>query len=364
MTEINILHLDTEREWRGGQQQAIYLFEYLLKHGYKTMFVCRRNSKLGSYLQKQNLPTLFAPLVGEWDLFSAFKIATCAKQNNYNLLHLHSAHAITIGLLVKIIFPKIKLIAVRRVDFSIHKNILSKYKYKNRLLNGIVAISENIKNILAKDGLETTKITVIRSGIDLDKFNQSPKDGKLRQMLNIRPNAILVGTIAALVGHKDYPTLLKAAEIVNAADENVYFIAVGDGNKKVKIQNLAETLNLKGRFIFLGYRTDIGNVLKALDIFVLASKLEGLGTAVLEAMSVGLPIIGTNAGGIPEMVNDGKNGLLVQKENPEALAKAILDLCENRGKRKAFSQASLQMVKAYSKDITARKNIELYEKIL
>jgi glycosyltransferase involved in cell wall biosynthesis len=363
MKKVNILHLDSEKSWRGGQQQAIYLFEYLLKQGIRTEFICRKQSHLEEYLSKHNLPYKSLPLVSELDIVSAYRIAKYAKKNDFSILHLHAAHAVTIGLIAKLFYPELKLIAVRRVDFTIKKNILSSFKYKTRRLDKIVAISENIKKVLISDGIEESKIEMIRSGIDLLKYSHVIKNNELRFSLNIPHDAVLIGTIAALAGHKDYPNLLKAAEIVIRESENIYFIAVGEGSKKAEIHAFANSLILKERFIFLGYRKDIGEILNSLDVFVLASKLEGLGTSVLDAMAVGLPIIGTDAGGIPEMVENDDNGLIVPKGNSESLAKAILCLAQDKEKQISFSEKSLQKVKQFSKDYTAQKNIELYEKL-
>jgi L-malate glycosyltransferase len=363
MEEISILHLDSERGWRGGQQQAIYLFEYLLQHGYRTEFICRKNSKLESYLKSKRHPYQSLSLFSELDFFSAKRIANYARKKSFTILHLHAAHAVSIGIFAKLFYPKLKIIAVRRVDFSIHKNMFSQWKYKTDKLDKIVAISENIRKVLINDGIQASKIEMIRSGVDVHKFDNCMVNKVLRSSLNIPENAILVGTVAALVGHKDYPNFLRAAEKVIQKSDNIHFIAVGDGPKQEEIFNFANSLNLQGKFHFLGYRDDVGSILKTIDIFVLASRLEGLGTSVLDAMSIGLAVIGTDAGGIPEMIENEVNGIVVPKENQEALAEAILKLAENRDMQAAFSHNSLQKVQLFSKDCMATQNIELYEKL-
>lgn len=360
---LSVLHIDSERGWRGGQQQAVYLYENLLDKGLKTCFVCRNNSKLETYFKKKKLPFLSLPLANEFYIFSAFKIASFCKKNKYNILQLHSAHALAIGLIAKLFFRDLITIGVRRVDFSIKKNVFSQLKYRTHFLNQLVAISEKIKNVLINDGLACEKISVIRSGININKFNKS-KQENLKRELSIPSDYLVVGTVAALVGHKDYPNLLKAAKIVTERFDKVVFLAAGSGKNEAEIKELHKNLGLKNKFLFLGYRTDIGNILKNLDIFVLASKEEGLGTSTLDAMSVGLPIIGTDAGGIPEVIADNENGYIVPKRNPKKLAEAIINLLNDEQKRNVFSKNSLKIVREFDIQKNIDQNINLYKRLL
>jgi glycosyltransferase involved in cell wall biosynthesis len=361
MDNISVLHIDTESYWRGGQQQAIYLYQGLLAKNIKTNFICTPNSQLEQYLKAKMLNYLTLPLRNELDFPSAFRIARFAKNNAYSILHLHTAHAVMLGIWAKLIYPKLKLVVARRVDFSIHKNILSKFKYSNSYIDRIVAISNNIKNVLINDGIEPTKISTIRSGVDIHKFDSiTPEDDYKERILKIPNDAFIVGTVAALTGHKDYPTLLKTAKIVLDKSKNIHFIAAGDGKDKEKIHGFAKELNILNRFHFLGQRDDVGKLLKSMDIFVLASKKEGLGTSVLDAMTVGLPIIGTKAGGIPEMISHGHNGLLVEKQNPSEFALAISKLIEDETLRTKLSENALKTVRQFSVNETVKQNVQLY----
>lgn len=362
--KIAVVHIDSERGWRGGQQQAVYLFEHLLKRNIKTHFICRKNSELASYCKNQKLPFTELPLQNELDLFSAFRIARFCKNNNYNILHLHSAHALSIGLLAKLFKRDLKTIAVRRVDFHIKKNFLSQLKYKNSLLNKLVCISRAIKNVALEDGIDQSKLKVIHSGIKTDKFKDTTSDSNYKEKFGIPQDSILIGTVAALVDHKDYPTLLRAAKIVTEKEKNIYFCAAGSGDMEAELKQLHKDLELGVKFKFLGFRNDIGKFLKSLDIFVLASKMEGLGTSLLDAMAVGLPVIGTRAGGIPEAIKNGKNGLLVQPQNPTALAEKIIELSKDKNLRQRLGENGKTMVQEFSITKTVERNISLYNKLI
>ncbi len=363
-TNLKILHIDTGKGWRGGQQQAIYLHEELISKGIGTALVCQPGSELERYCEIKQLPYYPIRMRNELDFISGFKIARLCKKKQYNILHLHTAHALAIGLWAKMFHPKLKLIAVRRVDFHIKKNWFSQFKYNSALTDKIVCISNAIKQVLLSDGIPEDKLITIHSGVDLHKFDSVEPDKKLKRNLGIEADHIIVGTVAAIVGHKDYPTLLRAAERVIQETDNVTFCAVGDGDKKKEVHKLAQNLDLKNRFKFLGYRKDIGALLKSFDIFVLASNEEGFGTSLLDAQAVGLPVIGTKAGGIPEAIQHEHNGFLVPIANDKLLADTILELVNNPEKRTQFGSAGKQFVRQFSIEKTCEKNIELYEKII
>lgn len=362
--EIKVLHIDSQKEWRGGQQQGIYLFEAMLRKGYKTMFLCRSNSKLSSYLKKNNLPAIEMNMFAEIDFISAIRIALFCRKHKYNVLYLHSAGAHSIGLTAKFFSPRLKLIGMRRVDFRIKQNFLSQIKYKSALVNSIVCISNEIKRVMLECGISQNRLKVIHSGIDIKKFENVKVNPSFKIELGIDEDEIVIGTIAALQGHKDYPNLLNAARIVIDSRENVTFVAVGDGKDKEELKELHSKLNLGNKFIFSGYQKNVSQFLFLFDVFVLASKKEGLGTSILDAQSVGLPIIATNAGGIPEAVQHNINGILVKPQNAHDLADAIINIVDSKEKREQLGLNGKKSVKNFDINITVKKHIELIKTLL
>ncbi len=361
---ISVLHIDTERTWRGGQQQVGYLVKAMKKQDYQTAIICQPQSPLEKFCCDKSIPCIPVSMIGEMDFFAGFRISLICKQQNFNILHLHSGHALAIGIWAKLFNSKFKLVASRRVDYHIKKNWFSQFKYKSRFIDKIVCISYAIENVLIQDDVPQNKLVTIHSGIDINKFSNMPTPENFKRDLGIAENKILIGTIAAMSGQKDYPNLLKAAKIVVEQNDDVIFCAVGDGPHRQKIIKMADEFGLMNRFIFAGFREDIGNFLKAFDIFVLASKKEGLGTSILDAQSVGLPVIACEVGGIPEIISDGKNGLLVPPKNEQKLAEAILKLVKNTQFRKKLGENARESVKQFDIHRTIEKNIKLYEQIL
>jgi len=357
---MNICHIDTGKTWRGGQQQAFYLHRYLCKNGYTSLMICKRGSAMAELCQVSGLPFRCLRLAGELDFYSAFRIARCGA----DIIHCHDAHALSIGLWAKVFFRGKRLIATRRVDFPL-KSFFSRLKYKNKLVDKIVCVSQNVCNSLLTGGIPKEKLMVIHSGIDTQRYavSNNKKAIYLYERHNIPKDHLIIGTVAAYAGHKDYPTLLRATEIVIRTTENVTFIALGDGPEKQAVFQLHSELSLGASFILTGFVENVVDYLHFFDIFVLASKMEGLGTAVLDAMSARLPVVACASGGIPEMIRHEENGLLAEKENPTDLAEKILQLVHNPDLRERLAQQAEQDVQQFSIANTIQKNIALYSEL-
>lgn len=177
-------------------------------------------------------------------------------------------------------------------------------------------------------------------------------------------NKFVFGTVAAFTGHKDYPNLLKAISLCKYKLNDTVFLLVGKGKLLNEMKKLAESLNLNNEIIFTNFRSDIGDILTSINVFIMPSKKEGLGTSVLDAMSVGLPIISTDAGGIVEAVKDKENGIVVPKKDSQALADAIVEMYNNVEMRKEYGKKSLDLIKNFDIKVNNDRYIEFYSRLL
>ncbi len=361
--QAKVLHIETVKDWRGGQQQVQYLVEGLVKKGVSTALVCPPDSELARRFKLLELPFFSVKIGHAFDLKAARNIVRLIKDRDFNILQAHSSHALALALLVKTMLPGIKLVASRRVDFSVKKPLVGALKYNNPLVDRVVCVSQNVLRVLKNDGVKPQRLTVIHDGIDLQRFEKTRPEG-LRKELQIPENHLIVGTVAALVGHKDYPTLLKAAQLVLKQQFNVTFCAVGAGGDRDPLLQLHQSLELGEGFKFVGFRKDVGRFFKLFDVFVLSSHMEGLGTSVLDALACGLPVVATAAGGIPEMIENGKNGLLVPPRNPQALAQAILKLLNDEPLRQTLARTGQKSVSRFSIENNVRLHIELYRELI
>lgn len=361
-----IFHLNDSKNLRGGERQTLYLAEELSKLKYENYIVCRKNSPIEEEAIKRQIKTITLPYLFEWDIFSAYKLAKkikkIAKNNDIPILHSHTGHTASLSLLTSLFIKAIRIVH-RRVEFNILNNPLSRIKYENA--NFIIAVANKIKEKLVEQGFNEEKIIVIPSTIKVEYFmkkNINKKD--FFSKFNIPENSIVAGTLAAMTEEKDPFNLIKAAEIVLKKFPEIHFLWGGEGHLEKSSIELVKKLNLEKNFHIIGYCKDNISFLKSLDIFIFPSSEEGIGSVLIEAMACGLPLIGTNAGGIPELIEDGYNGLIVPKKNPEKLAEAILKLAQNKELREKFGKNSLTKSQNYTTEKMAKETLKVYEKAI
>jgi glycosyltransferase involved in cell wall biosynthesis len=358
-----VLHLDTERTWRGGQQQAAWLLEGMLARLWPAALVCPAGSVLAERGRARGWPVHTTAMHGELDIAAGRRIARIARAGNLSILHAHSSHALALGLWARLFERRLRLVASRRVDFPIRDHFLSRLKYSGGILDRIVCVSAAVRAQLLADGIPPARLVVIPSGVDTRRFSGVRPPPHFRASLGVPDGHLAIGTVAALADHKDYPNLLHAARLVLDEEPGVTFVAVGDGPLRGRLAALARELALGPRFVFAGFREDIGCFLKSLDIFVLASKAEGLGTSVLDAQALGLPVAACRAGGIPEIVADRVTGLLVPAGDPPALAAALLELARNPGLRAALGARARAAAGEHDVARTVAAHLELYREL-
>lgn len=361
---MKILQIDTPITWRGGEQQLLYLAIGLKKRGHSQIIVGQPDSVLLKRCQQEQLQIKPIKMRGEWDLSAVWKLARLIDQESMQIVHPHSSHSHALGLMAaKLSKSKPKVIVSRRVDFHIQKNPFSQFKYKKGITK-IITSSSRIKAILIEDSVPEEKIEVIYEGIDLNRFKKVKNSGYLYHELGLQEKNPIVGIIAALAPHKDHSNFLQAASLVKRDMPLVQFLIVGEGPLKNILMDLTHKLNLQDNVRFTGFRTDVSQILSVLDVFVISSYLEGLCTSILDAQSYGVPVVATNTGGIPEIIYNGINGLLVPPRNPQALAEAIIRLLKNKALASQLADKAQETVKNFDKEIMIEKTEQFYYQIL
>ncbi len=205
---------------------------------------------------------------------------------------------------------------------------------------------------------------VLVHGIDLDAVRaHSHARGRLRAELGVDEQTVLVVTVANLRAHKDYPTLLRAARRAVDAGVPVRFAAVGQGPLEGEIRAMVTRLGLDTTFALLGYRPDALDVLAAGDIFALSSLAEGYPVSLMEALALGLPVVSTSVGGIPEAIRSGVEGLLVPPSKPDLLGDALTTVAADTPRRAAFSKAAAARAELFDIRRAAARIEEVYEAV-
>ena len=193
-------------------------------------------------------------------------------------------------------------------------------------MDQLIAVSRSIVEKLHHEGRDSAPIALIHNGVDLERYDHQGPCCTLRDDYGLPPEGPIVGVVARLEAEKGHPTLLEAWPTVLAAFPDASLLVVGEGSRREALETMAAELGIADRVVFTGRRDDVPAVTAALDVAVLPSYREALGLTILEAMALSLPVIASNAGGIPEMIEDGITGLLVPPHDPDALASAIIRL--------------------------------------
>ena len=208
------------------------------------------------------------------------------------------------------------------------------------------------------------KAVTVHSGIDLSRFDGVSKVAGLRTAYGIPDTTPLVGNVSALAPHKDLITFVRTAASFFSKGGNAVFFIVGEGGEREKIESEINLLGLEDKLILTGFRKDVPAVLKELDVFLITSETEGLGTTVLDSFASGLPVVATRAGGIPESVIDNETGILCPIRDHEALSDALIRLIDDRSLQERLVGNAKKHLMKFSKEETAKRTLSIYEEVL
>jgi glycosyltransferase involved in cell wall biosynthesis len=375
--KLLIFHLDDGRELRGGQRQLLYLVKELNKLGHTNHIVCRKDSPLERTARRKGFSTITLPYFFEWDPASAailnHKIKTASAACAFcepPIIHAHTSHAAAVSYLASFRMRCVR-VAHRRVDFVPSGGLSSRFKYEKA--HRVIAISRPVKDIMLSLGLSESKIAVVNSTVDLDetpwenggfeKYREAARRNIARKF-GIPSEAPWIGSLIALVPHKDPENFAKAAALVIRKHPEARFLLAGEGDLASDMRRLVKVLNIEDRFHLLGYYDKPYELLSAFDIFVLPSCEEGMGSVLIEAMNARLPIVATRAGGIIDVIEDRANGLIVDIKDPAGLAAAQIELLEDPPLRHKIAEEGHRRRLDFSSPKMAELTLKVYEQEL
>ena len=360
-SKLRVLHVSTALSWRGGEQQLAYLIDEL-SATVDAFVLCAKGSEMEQFCIKNGVDHYCSKKGSSLDLGFALNLKRLCKKLEIELCHLHDAHAHTFAILAASLFNnKTPLVLSRRVDFPIKKNWFSHFKYNHKQIVKILCVSDTIKEITAGGIVRKEKLSTVYSGIDLNKFKS--RTFKLREELGISKGTIVVGNTSAIADHKDYFTFVDAAEKLLLNNKNTLFLIIGDGPLRHEVEAYVQSKNLERNIRFTGFRNDIPEVLADLDIFFISSKTEGLGTSILDSFAAKVPVVGTAAGGIPELIEDNVTGKLCPVKAVDCLTESLLALISSSSLRHELAENANKKVQQFSKQATAEKTLKHYQSV-
>jgi len=313
---MRILQVDSGREWRGGQNQVRLLCRELARNAQvEQILVTKEESELARRAAADGVTVSGTGWEIGLDPRAWWHLRRTISTFQPDIIHVHDSHALTLAATVAL---GRTLVATRRVDF--HVGRFGAWRRPDR----IIAVSDAVKQILVGDGITADAITVVPDGIDLEEIRRAadpPLD--MRSRLRLSPNALLAVNAAALVDHKDHKTLIRAAHAARTLEPRLHWVIAGEGPQRDALAAEITRLDLQGRVHLVGWIDRIEALIAEASIFVMSSKLEGLGSVILNALALERPVVATAAGGIPEIL---PREVLVPPGAAEALAQKVVEV--------------------------------------
>jgi glycosyltransferase involved in cell wall biosynthesis len=292
-------------------------------------------------------------------------------RGHYDVLHAHLPYTAALGRLVALTLPGRHRPVLVYTEHSLWNKAAVVTKALNRATVGIDQ-ALIVVSTAARDALPLalrTRARVVVHGVDRARFAELLEErqalrGAVRHELAVPDDELIALTVANLRSEKGYDVLLAAARLVVADGAPVRFVSVGRGPLEGELTAAADAAGLAGHLLFLGTRTDTARLMAGADIFVLPSHQEGLPVALMEAMSAGLPVVATVVGGVPDVVTDGVEGLLVPPGRADRLAEAVSQVARDPALRARLAEASLARSEVFDVRRAARVIESVYTELL
>jgi glycosyltransferase involved in cell wall biosynthesis len=331
------LHIDLGRQWRGGQSQALLLVRALLALGHRAELVARKGSPLAERALAAGVRV--HPL---WQLL---------RSESYALVHAHDAHGLTAAWLAGAA-RRSRLVASRRVAYPLSRNPLARARYRAAR---IIAVSNFVKDSVIESGLPAGQVEVVYDGVELPELQGGREPHGPRQ----------IGCVGYLLPEKGQELLIRALPLVLARHADCRLLLAGDGPCRAALERLAAQLGVARAVEFAGHVEDVAAVYRSLDVFLFPSLAEPLGSALLSAMAYGLPAVALARGAVPEVIEDGRNGLLVGGAEPGAFAERVLRLLDDSPLAVRLGAAARQTVEQrFSADAMIQSTLQVYHRVL
>ncbi|WP_421377144.1 glycosyltransferase family 4 protein [Paraburkholderia sp. DD10] len=332
MKALSVLHSESSRGWGGQEVRTLKEMIALRALGHNVELVCPDDATLGIRSHAEGFTVHHARMRGGADVRSMLTIRSVLDKRRFDVLNTHSGHdSLVAGMAGRL--ARTPLI-VRTRHLALPITSLATY---NWIPHRVVAVSHFVRKYLISAGVPESHVETIYDGI----VKPEPlAHSTLRDELGLDSSAVIAGIVAMLRGKKGHEDLIAAVRPIMADRPHLHVVMAGSGGEFDKLKSMIDDFGLTDRIHLLGFRNDINNVLRGCDLFVLPTHQEALGQAFIEAMAMGLPVIGTHVDGVPELIDSGVNGLLVPAQDVDALRGALMRLIDDAPLRARFGLAA------------------------
>lgn len=359
---MSVIHVETGRHLYGGALQVLYLAQGLEERGVKSVLMVPRGSEIAAAARQRWLRVEEFRYRGEGDILALGKMVWRFSRPDVEVVHLHSRRgADTLGGVAAAAI-RAPVVLTRRVD---NRELDWLVGAKYRLYRRVVAISDAVRDVLTDQGVPRDKISLVHSAVDATKWLTPRTAAERDEEFALEPGAPAGAMVAQFVPRKGHWVLVHTLSILKGRGVRPSIVLFGRGPMRANVAALAEAAGVADQIRFAGFRDDLHEWLGSFDFSVHPALQEGLGVAALQAGAAGVPVVGGKAGGIPEVIEDGRTGILCPPGDAGAVADAIARLLHDPDAAQAMGERARERIEShFSVDAMVEGNLDVYRSVV
>ena len=361
---LTVMYVDLNTVWRGGQRQIFWMAQGLKRRGGRPILALRPHAVLAQRARAAGLEVMpIDPLIAEWGPMTVMRLRRTVAREGVDILHPQCGHSMALCALAAL-GTNTRVIFARRVTSPLRSGKATRIKYGRA--DRFIAVCRAAVPALLDAGIDASRIDVVYSGVDLARQVEPATPATLAELGVPNGSGPLVVMVGALTQMKDPLTFVRAIDVARRAVPSVEALLVGDGPLRAPVEALMRQLGLEGTLHLAGFRADADSLMCAGQVVVLSSdgSAEGIGGVVIDAISFGRPVAATAAGGVPEVIENERTGLLVPIGDAQALGDAIVRLLTDEPLAKRLVAAGLARSRDFAIENTVDGTIAVYRKLL
>ena len=355
------MHLESGHHLYGGARQVRYLIEGLAAHGIENLLVCPQGSAVAAAPCAARVVPL--PMGGDLDVRLCSRLKGVMATHRPSLLHVHSRRGADTAGGWSARRAGVPAVLTRRVDAR-EPACWARLKY--RPYRAVVAISSAVEaQLVHRVGLDASRVFTVASAVDAQRYRPAPVHDRLAATLGLPARSLLIGVVAQLIPRKGHGLLFECLPALFARHPTAYVLCFGRGPLKDTLMRRLAQLRLEPRVRLLGFREDLPDLLPGLDLLVHPARREGLGVAVLEAMSAGVAVVSSTAGGLTDLIESGVHGLTFAPGDRDGLLGAMARLLSDAELRARLGASGRARVRAeFSVERMSARYLDIYHRAL
>jgi glycosyltransferase involved in cell wall biosynthesis len=358
---MHILHTEWSNGAGGQERRILSEAMGMQKRGHRVTIATGENCWIAGEAKRLGIPVEFCTMRGKADFRAMRALVDFCRRERVDILHTHSGIDSWIGGIAAK-FARVPAVRTRHLFLPLKYNPINFVHY---LFDRFFALGETMCTMLVKDcGFPAEKVINIPTGIDFASFAPRLSRQEMRVALGLAADTFVVLTVAVIRGVKRHDVALKAFKLLHAQNPNSRYLIAGEGPMRAPMEQLASELGIDAGVQFLGHRTDVADLIQAADVMLLTSRSEAQSQALTQSIGLGLPVVATAVGGVPEVVLHERTGLLVPPDDPEATAAALLRIANDPALAKTLGeQGKTHARQHYSLEVMLDRSEAVYRQL-